>query len=161
MLGDVWLAEERGAALSIYSLGPLIGPAVGPIAGAWIAQCTTWRWTLWAPSIVDVFIQLAALKFLKETFAPCLLRRKATKLRKETGDDRYQTIQEREKLTLPVALKSFSRPFILIGTQPIVQCLGLYMAYLYGLYCKCNHYRQLLLVLTKAEDLVLGHFSDL
>ncbi|THW31575.1 MFS multidrug transporter [Aureobasidium pullulans] len=162
VLGDVWLAEERGAALSIYSLGPLIGPAVGPIAGAWIAQCTTWRWTLWAPSIVDVFIQLAALKFLKETFAPCLLRRKATKLRKETGDDRYQTIQEREKLTLPVALKrGFSRPFILIGTQPIVQCLGLYMAYLYGLYCKCNHYRQLLLVLTKAEDLVLGHFSDL
>lgn len=62
MLGDVWLADERGATLSIYPLGPLIGPAVGPIAGAWIAQCTTWRWTLWAPSIVDVFIQLAVLK---------------------------------------------------------------------------------------------------
>ncbi|KAI5244195.1 MFS multidrug transporter [Aureobasidium subglaciale] len=145
VLGDVWLAEERGAALSIYSLGPLIGPAVGPIAGAWIAQCTTWRWTLWAPSIVDVFIQLAALKYLKETFAPCLLRRKAAKLRKETGDDRYQTVQERANLTLPTALKrGLSRPFILIGTQPIVQCLGLYMAYLYGLYY-----------------LVLGHFSDL
>ncbi|KAF2717106.1 MFS general substrate transporter [Polychaeton citri CBS 116435] len=145
VIGDMWLAEERGAALSIYSLGPLLGPAVGPIAGAWIAQCTTWRWTLWAPSIVDVFVQLAALKYLQETFAPALLRRKATKLRKETGDDRYQTEQERLKVTLPVALKrGLSRPFILIGTQPIVQCLGLYMAYLYGLYY-----------------LVLGDFSDL
>jgi MFS family permease len=163
VLGDVWLAEERGAALSIYSLGPLIGPAVGPIAGAWIAQCTTWRWTLWAPSIVDIFIQLAALKFLKETFDPCLLRRKAAKLRKETGDNRYQTVQERENLTLPVALRrGLSRPFILIGTQPIIQCLGLYMAYLYGLYCKWDYPSQLSTpLLTQAKDLVLGHFSDL
>lgn len=96
---------------------------------------------------MDIFVQLAALKYLKETFAPCLLRRKAAKLRKETGDDRYQTAQERENLTLPTAFKRcLSRPFILIGTQPIVQCLGLYMAYLYGLYCenqncgrRCRH----------------------
>lgn len=132
--------EERAAALSIYSLGPLIGPAVGPIAGAWIAQCTTWRWTLWAPSIVDVFIQLAALKYLQETFAPTLLRRKAAKRRKDTGDNRYQTIEERANIDVAVALKrGLSRPFILIGTQPIVQCLGLYMAYLYGLYCTLIH----------------------
>jgi len=127
--------------LSIYSLGPLVGPAVGPIAGAWIAQCTTWRWTLWAPSIVDVFIQLAALKYLRETFAPTLLRHKAARLRKETGDDRYQTKEERANLGVMVALKrGLSRPFILVGTQPIIQFLGLYMAYLYGLYCKLNLY---------------------
>lgn len=116
------------------------------MAGAWIAQCTTWRWTFWAPSIVDVLIQIAALKYLQETFAPTLLRRKAAKLRKSTGDDRYQTVQECANLTLSDTMKrGLSRPFILIGTQPIIQCLGLYMAYLYGLYCKsiertsCRH----------------------
>jgi MFS family permease len=117
-----------------------VGPAVGPITGAWIAQCTTWRWTLWAPSIVDVFIQLTALKYLRETFAPTLLRRKAAKLRNDTGNPHYQTAGERTDLDVAVALKrGLSRPFILIGTQPIVQCLGLYMAYLYGLYCKLVH----------------------
>ena len=29
VLGDVWLAHERGRAVSVYSLMPLIGPAVG------------------------------------------------------------------------------------------------------------------------------------
>ena len=37
MLSDCWHAEERGKAVSIYSLAPLLGPAVGPIAGGFIA----------------------------------------------------------------------------------------------------------------------------
>ena len=43
MLGDSWNADERGAAISVYSLMPLIGPAVGPIAGGFITENTTWR----------------------------------------------------------------------------------------------------------------------
>jgi hypothetical protein len=31
VLSDVWRAEERGKSISIYSLAPLLGPAVGPI----------------------------------------------------------------------------------------------------------------------------------
>lgn len=37
ILSDCWHAEERGRAISIYSLAPLLGPAVGPIAGGFIA----------------------------------------------------------------------------------------------------------------------------
>ena len=35
-LGDMWKAEERGRAIAIYSLAPLLGPVVGPICGAWL-----------------------------------------------------------------------------------------------------------------------------
>jgi MFS family permease len=35
VLGDCWHREERGKAIAIYSLAPLLGPVVGPIAGAW------------------------------------------------------------------------------------------------------------------------------
>ena len=38
VLSDCWHAEERGKAISIYSLAPLLGPAVGPIAGGFIAM---------------------------------------------------------------------------------------------------------------------------
>ena len=31
ILSDCWKAEERGRAISIYSLAPLLGPAVGPV----------------------------------------------------------------------------------------------------------------------------------
>lgn len=43
VIGDAWQAHERGRAISIYSLMPLLGPAVGPIAGGFITENTTWR----------------------------------------------------------------------------------------------------------------------
>jgi MFS family permease len=46
VIGDLFDAEHRGQAISIYSLAPLLGPTVGPIAGAWIAEKSTWRWVV-------------------------------------------------------------------------------------------------------------------
>jgi hypothetical protein len=44
VLSDLFLPEERGRAMSIYSLAPLLGPAIGPIAGGFITENTSWRW---------------------------------------------------------------------------------------------------------------------
>jgi multidrug resistance protein len=134
VLADLFTSEERGRAISIYSLAPLLGPAVGPIAGGFIAENTTWRWVFYATTIADALIQLAGLFFLQETYAPVLLHRKKLKLIKETGNENLRTEYDRPDRTLGKTLKvSFSRPFILLGTQIIVQVLALYMAYLYGL----------------------------
>ena len=35
VMGDLFNAEERGKALALYSLAPLLGPALGPVCGAW------------------------------------------------------------------------------------------------------------------------------
>lgn len=67
VLGDVWTAEQRGKAIAVYSLAPLMGPVVGPIAGAWIAQKSTWRWVFWSTTIVDAGIQVAGMFFLQES----------------------------------------------------------------------------------------------
>jgi MFS family permease len=32
VLSDVWLPEQRGRGVSVYSLAPVLGPAVGPIS---------------------------------------------------------------------------------------------------------------------------------
>ena len=45
-LADMWDPEERGRAMAIYSLAPMMGPVVGPIAGGWIAEKTSWRWVV-------------------------------------------------------------------------------------------------------------------
>jgi multidrug resistance protein len=134
LLSDLFRAEERGRAISIYSLAPLLGPAIGPIAGGFIAMKTTWRWVFWATTIADALIQIAGLFFLQETFAPVLLQRKKIKLIKETGNQDLHTEFDHPERTVLKTLKiSLSRPFILLGTQIIVQVLALYMAYLYGL----------------------------
>lgn len=134
ILSDCFRAEERGKSISIYSLAPLLGPAVGPIAGGFIAENSTWRWCFWSVSIVDVFIQVCGVLFLQETYGPVLLQRKAAKLRKETGNEALHTEYDHPDRSLARHLgTALVRPFRLLGTQPIVQVLACYMAYIYGL----------------------------
>ncbi|KAE8381504.1 major facilitator superfamily domain-containing protein [Aspergillus bertholletiae] len=134
VLSDLFVPEERGRAIAIYSLAPLLGPAIGPIAGGFITENTSWSWTFYATSIADGVIQLFGLFFLRETYTPVLLKRKAKRLRKETGDPGYQTESEmsNNQTILQVLSVSLVRPFKLLTTQPIVQFIAIYMAYVYG-----------------------------
>lgn len=95
---------------------------------------TTWRWVFWASSIGDACIQILGLFYLQETYAPELLYRKAKRLRKATGNQLLRTEFESPDSTMfGRVLQSMIRPFRLMLTQPIVQVLATYMAYLYGL----------------------------
>ncbi|OOF93534.1 hypothetical protein ASPCADRAFT_209487 [Aspergillus carbonarius ITEM 5010] len=133
VLSDCFKPEQRGKSVAIYSLAPLLGPAIGPIAGGFIAENTTWRWVFYATSIADGLIQVAGLFFLRETYAPVILKKRAQKLRKETNDPDYQTEFERQNKTLGQVMRSaLIRPFRLLATQPIVQALAAYMAFIYG-----------------------------
>ena len=46
VVGDLFDAEHRGQAVSIYSLAALLGLVIGPVPGAWIAEKSTWRWVV-------------------------------------------------------------------------------------------------------------------
>ena len=79
-------------------------------------------------------MQLSGLFFLRETYPPKLLAAKVERLRKQTGNKALHTEFEHPERTLANTMKrSLIRPFKLLGTQPIVQALAIYMAYLYGL----------------------------
>lgn len=134
VLSDLFTAEERGRALSLYSLAPLLGPAVGPIAGAFISENVSWRWIFFATTIADALIQIAGLFFLRETYTPVLLRWRKEKLIKETGNTALHTDFDDEGKTVTATLATaIVRPFRMLLTQPIIQVLALYMMYLYGL----------------------------
>lgn len=133
VLSDLFTAEERGKAMSIYSLMPLLGPALGPIAGGWVSERTTWRWVFYSTTIADGLVQVAGLFFLQETYAPILLQRKKTALIKETGNTNLVTEYDDPNKTLTQTLTiALTRPFRMLFTQPIVQVMSLYMMYLYG-----------------------------
>ncbi|KAG2157948.1 MFS polyamine transporter [Suillus bovinus] len=138
-LGDCWHPDERGKAVAIYSLAPLMGPVVGPITGAWVAQYSTWRWVFWSTSIVDAIVQIIGMFALQETYAPLLLERKAERIRRSMDAEKapYREIRTvfegQDRSWRTVMTKSLGRPFVLFAHEPIVQLLGVYMAYLYGL----------------------------
>ncbi|TGJ85088.1 hypothetical protein E0Z10_g3701 [Xylaria hypoxylon] len=134
VLSDLFAAEDRGKALSIYILAPLLGPAIGPIAGAFIAQNTSWRWAFYATTIADALIQGAGVFFLKESYAPILLVWKRRRLVKETGNTALHTPYDDPDRTVGKMLRiALVRPFRMITTQLIVQVLSVYMLYVYGL----------------------------
>ncbi|KAF9773879.1 hypothetical protein IL306_008208 [Fusarium sp. DS 682] len=133
VLSDMFQPEERGRAISVYSVAPLLGPALGPIGGGWIAERTTWRWVFYSTTIACGFIQLGAFRFLKETYAPVILRRKKQRLIKETGNRELYTAHDRLDKTYADTLRiALTRPFRLLFTQPILVFLAAYMTYLYG-----------------------------
>jgi len=137
VIGDLFDAEHRGQAIAIYSLAPLLGPALGPVAGAWIAQKSTWRWVFWSTSILDAAIQGFGVLFLKETYAPVLLERKAATIRKSMDEEKASAVvistDATDRHWKAIFSKALVRPFKLFIYEPIVQLLGLYMAFLYGL----------------------------
>lgn len=120
--------------ISIYTLGKLLGPTLGPLCGGFITQYSSWRWTFWAISIANGVIQVAATIFFRETFALVLLGRKAARLRKETGNPALHTKWERPDRTFTkIAFAALVRPFLLLTAQPILQVLAMYIAYVFGL----------------------------
>jgi MFS family permease len=87
-VNDIVDEQYRALAFSIWSIGPMNGPVTGPLIGGFAAEYLGWRWTNW---LVMIFSGVGWImcSMVKETYAPALLQRKAAKIRKETGDDRW------------------------------------------------------------------------
>lgn len=133
-LADIWDDEERGAAMAIFSAAPFLGPVAGPVFGGLLGDYTsTWRWIYWTLLIVaGVFIAIFAI-VLPETHASTILKRRAKKLRKITGDQTYRTVTELKIKTMKeICHESLLRPFMLLS-ELIVFLITLYMSVIYGL----------------------------
>jgi hypothetical protein len=58
------------------------------------------RWTFWTLLIWALFQWLLTTLFVPETYAPVLLRQRAVKMRKETGDPRWHAPLEKMDRTI-------------------------------------------------------------
>ncbi|KAK7942458.1 uncharacterized protein PG986_011571 [Apiospora aurea] len=131
-IADVMPRERRGRAVSVWSVGTILGPMVGPISGGYVADALGWRWLFWIMATVVGVVTVFAYFVLEETYAPVLLERKAAKLRKETGNPKY-----RSKLALDLTpgqlfARSILRPTKMLLCCPIVTVMCTYVAILYG-----------------------------
>ncbi|KAJ0341632.1 hypothetical protein COL922a_002071 [Colletotrichum nupharicola] len=119
VLGDIWRPEQRGRSLGMYMLIPLLGAAVGPIIGGFIAARTTLRWMFWSTSIFQAAMIFVSFFSFPESYAPLILRRRAAHLRRETGE--------------PVLARALSRPLRLLLFHPIIQVSAVLSGFNYGI----------------------------
>lgn len=120
-IGDIFDEHRRTMALTIFCLAPMNGPVLGPVIGGLIYGYLGWRWTNWVVLIVAGV--LAALSFLiPETYAPVLMRKKAARLRKDTGDERYMSrfcYKDGEGDFWTLIKTNLERPLIMLFTEPL------------------------------------------
>lgn len=112
-IADIWSSKDRGPPMGLFALGAIFGTGFGPFWAGFVAgnPALQWRWIQYIQAIYTGAGFIVLLLFLKETRGSVLLSRKAAKLRKETGDSRYQARADAERASIPILIKnSLTRP---------------------------------------------------
>lgn len=139
IIADLFTAKDRGIATSIFALAPFLGPALGPIAGGFLAQAEGWRWVEGLTAIFTGCLWIVQSLVAPETYSPVLLRRRAEELSRRTGKHYLSKVDaSMPRKTLAGRLKlALSRPWILLFREPIVFLTAIYMAIIYGTLYLC------------------------
>ncbi|GAA5956983.1 hypothetical protein JCM21900_006723 [Sporobolomyces salmonicolor] len=66
-IGDIAPPSERGMFMSLFGLGPMVGPAIGPVAGGLLAQAYNWQALFWFLLAFGAVTLFAIILFLPET----------------------------------------------------------------------------------------------
>ncbi|KAF8655044.1 hypothetical protein AX16_003280 [Volvariella volvacea WC 439] len=136
-IADIWERKERGLPMTVYSVIAFSGNGIGAVMSGWIEMNPRlgWRWVSGIPCIMS-FIYLALVCiFLRETRSSVILTKRAKKIRKETGDDRYRAPAEIEHPSLKTMIwVSCTRPLVFLLTEPIVASVSLWIGFDWGVY---------------------------
>lgn len=97
-----------------------MGPCVGPLIGGFIGETIGWRWIYWVLFIFVGVVFGATVLLMPETLSPVLLRRRAERLRKETGDETLKSETELHHASLAEKVK-------ISLTRPLSECFMLYL----------------------------------
>lgn len=127
IVGDIFLKEERGRAMSLVSITAALGPAVGPIIGSYLGDAAGWRWAFWLPTILQGSVSLVFFFVYRETYKVTILRRKTRRLEKATGvpqRDRYTT----HEMAFRRLGFGIIRPVRLLATSPVFIILTIYLS---------------------------------
>ncbi|KAI8634670.1 major facilitator superfamily domain-containing protein [Xylariaceae sp. FL1651] len=134
IVGDLFRPDQRGLAIGVWNLGPLLGPTIGPLLGGPITKFPGWRYDFWivlaASSIVTVLLQVVT----KETSHKALLRRKLLHTIHESGSTDLKSCYDDSKGQSPgrILLISLKRPLKMLIFSPIISLLTLYIAFVFG-----------------------------
>lgn len=134
-MADMYPAKDRGKSLAIAGLLPYLGPALGPIVGGAVVQLVAWRYIFWIMSIVNAVITAVGALFIRESYTPVLLGRKAAAQAERPVDPalspRKWTFWHDLLSRLAMNLR---RPIHLLVRRPVIQVLALVLALDFGIY---------------------------
>jgi MFS family permease len=134
IVADILAPEFRGKAMSSIMLAPLIGGAIGPAIAGSVTETLGWRAIIWGSVLLMSVAELAFLFTFRETYSVVILKRRAVRLRTETGNLKLRTIYDCNTEANDKAAHSawrdlgtsIARPVTLFFTSPILIATSLY-----------------------------------
>ena len=134
---DMYSLLNLGYALIAWTSAAYCGPALGPLLSGFSVPVKGWRWSLleilWASA--PVFVAMFVL--LPETSSPNILLRRAKRLRKLTGSDRFMSqseIDQRNMKASAIAIDALIKPIEITIKDPAILFVQVYTAIIYGIY---------------------------
>ncbi len=82
IVGDLFPPEQRGSAMALVQLTPLMGGAIGPAIGGMLADTWGWRSVLWLSTGLAVACSLLVWLAFRETYGPAIQRARRQRVAK-------------------------------------------------------------------------------
>ncbi|KAK5780923.1 hypothetical protein RI543_002050 [Arxiozyma heterogenica] len=123
--------------LASWSFCTVLAPVTAPLLGACMTVAKNWRWIFWFLFFISGFATFLLLFTLPETSHTAILSRRARRIRKQTCDSRYYTIQEKIDSKMKISeflIDTLYRPICMIVQDPIVLAFDLYLSVVYGVF---------------------------
>ncbi|KAL8735057.1 MAG: hypothetical protein Q9181_002959 [Wetmoreana brouardii] len=106
---------------------------LAPIISGFLSV-VTWRWTFWAGLII-AGVSLVLLFFMPETYSPTILKQRAQKMRRETGNPNiYAPIELEKKGARQMLTVTLTRPIRMVLFEAIVLFTCLYLSIAYAIF---------------------------
>jgi MFS family permease len=120
--------KSRGRSMAGFMAATTFGPILGPPISGYISV-VSWSWGFWVGAIL-AGVTWPLFIFLPETYGPVILKHRAQKLRKETGDESIIAPIELEKTDFNhVVTVILTRPLRMLCFEPLVLFTCLYLSY--------------------------------
>lgn len=127
IVGDMFISEQRGTAMSLIALAPLVGGAIGPAFAGYIAKGLGWRMVLWISAALALFCEVTFLLLFRETFKVQILSKRAAKLREETGNQSLRTVYEIQGEAENASLwTQVMRPVVVLFGSGVLQAISVF-----------------------------------
>ncbi|CAI4463788.1 BCN_G0022760.mRNA.1.CDS.1 [Saccharomyces cerevisiae] len=133
-IADMFPSETRGKAIAFFAFAPYVGPVVGPLVNGFISVSTGRMDLIFWVNMAFAGVMWILSSAIPETYAPVILKRKAARLRKETGNPKIMTEQEAQGVSMSEMMRAcLLRPLYFAVTEPVLVATCFYVCLIYSL----------------------------
>ncbi|QLL32999.1 hypothetical protein HG536_0D05210 [Torulaspora globosa] len=133
-IADMFPSSTRGKAIAFFAAAPYGGPVTGPLVNGFISVCTRRMDLIFWVNMAFAGAMWIVVAFIPETYAPVILKKRAARLRKETGNPKIMTEQEAQGVDFKEMIRTcVVRPLYFAATEPVLDATCFYVCLIYSL----------------------------